>query len=66
MITNLQAVNDPLIRKFKVHELEQIKKNSAFHSLEISEINTENLNGKCNIVVKKLKWRSLTVKLLNN
>uniref|UniRef100_U9UMD1 Uncharacterized protein n=1 Tax=Rhizophagus irregularis (strain DAOM 181602 / DAOM 197198 / MUCL 43194) TaxID=747089 RepID=U9UMD1_RHIID len=63
MITNLQAVNDPLIRKFKVHELEQIKKNSAFHSLEISEINTENLNGKCNIVVKKLKWRSLTLQL---
>ncbi|RGB38509.1 hypothetical protein C1646_755674 [Rhizophagus diaphanus] len=46
MITNLQAVNDPLIRKFKVHELEQIKNNSAFHSPEVSETDTKNLNGK--------------------
>ncbi|PKY58705.1 hypothetical protein RhiirA4_480841 [Rhizophagus irregularis] len=46
--------------KFKVHEFEQIKKNSAFHSPEVSETDTENLNEKRNIVIKKLKWRSST------
>jgi hypothetical protein len=66
MINNLQAVNDPLIRKFKEHELRQIKENSAFHSPEISETDTEDPDGKRKIAVKKLNWRSSTVRLLNN
>ncbi|CAG8731882.1 17927_t:CDS:2 [Rhizophagus irregularis] len=63
MIENLQAINDPLIKKFKKNELQQIKEISAFYSPEVSETDTENLNGKHNIVVKKLKWHSLTLKL---
>ncbi|CAB4444805.1 unnamed protein product [Rhizophagus irregularis] len=67
MIENLQAINDPLIKKFKKNELQQIKEISAFHSPEVSETDTENLDGKHNIVVKELKWRSSTVRsFINN
>ena len=63
MIENLQDINDPLIRKFYEQELRPIKENSAFHSPEASETDTENPNGKRKITVKNLKWRSSTVRL---
>ena len=66
MIEKLQKANDSLIQKFKEHELRLIKENSAFHSPDVSETDTNNLNGKCNIVVKGLKWRSSTVRSLKN
>jgi hypothetical protein len=63
MIDNLQDIDDPLIRKFDEQELRLIKENSAFHSPEASETDTENPNGKRKITVKNLKWRSSTVRL---
>jgi hypothetical protein len=66
VIENLQDIDDPLIRKFEEHELRPIKENSAFHSPEASETDTENPNGKRKIAVKNLKWRSSTVSLLLN
>jgi len=55
VIENLQAVNNPLIRKFKKQELQPIKENLAFHSPEVSEMNMENPEGKCKIVIKNPK-----------
>jgi hypothetical protein len=47
----------------KEHEIRPIKDNSAYHSPELSETDEENPDGKRNIIVKDLKWRSETVRL---
>ena len=65
-IENLQSVNDPLVRKFKERDLDQIIENSLFHSPEVSETDVEHPEGKRKIVVKNLAWRSSTVSLFNN
>ncbi|CAG8754889.1 2971_t:CDS:1, partial [Funneliformis mosseae] len=54
------AINDSLIKMFKDHELQLINDNSVYYSLKISETDEEDTSNKRKIVVKDLKWRSVT------
>jgi len=63
MIEHLEAIKDPLIRKFRENEIQPIKDNSAYHSPELSETDGDEPGGKRNIIVKDLKWHSETVRL---
>jgi hypothetical protein len=47
---------------FKDSELRPIKNDSAYHSPEVSETDEDDPSGKRKIVVKDLKWRSMTVR----
>ena len=59
MISHLQTVSDPLIKKIKKGDLQLIMDNNAYHSAENSETDQE--TGKRKIMVKDLRWRSSTV-----
>ena len=61
MINHLRGVGDQLIQKFNDEHLQPVLDNSAYHSPEISETDEENPSDKRKIVIKDLKWRSLTV-----
>ena len=61
----LDAINDPIIKLFRKHELQTIMTESAYYSPELSETDQENPTDKRRIIVKDLKWRSATVSLLN-
>ena len=63
MIEHLEVIKDLLVQMLKEHEIRPIKDNSAYHSPELSETDEENSDGKRNIIVKDLKWRSETVRL---
>ncbi|PKY34831.1 hypothetical protein RhiirB3_454935, partial [Rhizophagus irregularis] len=43
VIDHLKEIDDPLVKMFKIKELLPIKSNSLYHSLEISEMDDENL-----------------------
>ena len=64
-MNHLDAINDPVIKLFRKHELQPIMTESAYHSPELSETDQENPTDKRRIIVKDLKWRSATVSLLN-
>jgi len=54
-------VKNSLVKKFKDEDLQLIIDNNAYHSPEESETDCE--NGRSNIIVKDLKWRSDTVSI---
>ncbi|GBC52233.2 TonB-dependent receptor [Rhizophagus irregularis DAOM 181602=DAOM 197198] len=54
-------VKNSLVKKFKDEDLQLIIDNNAYHSPEESETDCE--NGRSNIIVKDLKWRSDTLRL---
>ncbi|GET00119.1 hypothetical protein GLOIN_2v1470219 [Rhizophagus clarus] len=58
LIKHLQMVKNSLVKKFKDEDLKLIIDNNAYHSPEESETDCE--NGRSNIIVKDLKWRSDT------
>src|SRR5215475_9387443 len=60
MIKHLQDVNDPFIKKFKKEELQPVIDNNNFHSPEDSKTD----DGKIQIVVKDIQWRSSAVIIL--
>ena len=64
-MNHLDAINNPVIKLFRKHELQPIMTESAYHSPELSETDQENPTDKRRIVVKNLKWRSAIVSLLN-
>ncbi|UZO12946.1 uncharacterized protein OCT59_004453 [Rhizophagus irregularis] len=61
LIKHLQMVKNSLVKKFKDEDLQLIIDNNAYHSPEESETDCE--NGRSNIIVKDLKWRSDTLRL---
>ncbi|UZO07437.1 uncharacterized protein OCT59_027721 [Rhizophagus irregularis] len=61
LIKHLQMVKNSLVKKFKDEDLQLIIDNNAYHSPEESETDCE--NGRSNILVKDLKWRSDTLRL---
>ncbi|UZO12048.1 uncharacterized protein OCT59_003598 [Rhizophagus irregularis] len=60
LIKHLQMVKNSLVKKFKDEDLQLIIDNNAYHSPEESETDCE--NGRSNIIVKDLKWRSDTTR----
>jgi hypothetical protein len=63
VISHLQTVGDPLIKKIK-KGLQVIIDNNDYHSPEDSETDRE--TGERKIMVKDLRWRSFTVSPLQN
>ena len=51
---------------FKDHEIQPIKNNSTYYSSKISETDEEDTFNKRKIIVKDLKWHSVTIRLMMN
>ncbi|RGB23366.1 hypothetical protein C1646_774599, partial [Rhizophagus diaphanus] len=58
MVRHLQLLDNPIVSKLKKSELNPIILENAYHSLEESEVDSDNDSNENRIIIRDIKWRS--------